>query len=186
MLACYWLSYELAIMKRLLGYIAFTALSCIPFLSILQTEPPSKHVVLASTTTQTVKTAVVSPVKPTAPAHVVAQAAVPLPTPVIQQTPVIEVPDYPTDHAAIMAQAGIAASDYEYVNWTIQKESSWNVHATEPTTGACHLEQSLPCSKDGCTTLDAVCQLAFANRYVLSRYGSWINEIAFHKLHGWY
>lgn len=85
-----------------------------------------------------------------------------------------------------MAAAGISSDNYADANWLINAESSWNPGAIEPTTGACHLEQSNPCGKDGCFVADMVCQLAWSNRYVLTRYGSWANAVAFHKLMGYY
>lgn len=85
-----------------------------------------------------------------------------------------------------MASAGIAPSDYDNAEWLISTESSWNQFAVEPTTGACHLEQSLPCGKDGCLGSDAVCQLSWANNYIIGRYGNWSNAVTFHKLMGYY
>jgi hypothetical protein len=85
-----------------------------------------------------------------------------------------------------MAEAGIASSDYGYVEWTINAESGWNPNEVEPSSGACHLEQTVPCGKDGCSAADEVCQLRWANKYVLGRYGSWAAEVAFHKANNYY
>lgn len=85
-----------------------------------------------------------------------------------------------------MQQAEIPENDWVFVEWTINIESSWNPYAVEPTTGACHLEQSNPCGKDGCGVDDNVCQLRWADNYTRNRYGSWANEVAFHKINGYY
>lgn len=86
----------------------------------------------------------------------------------------------------MMAAAGITSDDYSDAEWLISTESSWNQYAVEPNTGACHLEQSLPCGKDGCLGSDAVCQLSWANSYIIGRYGSWANAVAFHLESGYY
>lgn len=79
----------------------------------------------------------------------------------------------PTTHDELMAAAGIQPADYGAVDYIVSHESSWDVNATEPTTGAHGLPQALPYSKTGCGWVDAVCQLSWANRYAISRYGGW-------------
>jgi hypothetical protein len=100
--------------------------------------------------------------------------------------PASALPVTPSNHERLMASAGIATVDYGYVEWTINMESSWNPYAREPTTGACNLGQENPCGKSGCTLIDSVCELRWVNGYVLGRYGSWANEVTYHKLHGYY
>jgi hypothetical protein len=89
-------------------------------------------------------------------------------------------------HEELMAEAGIAASDFANADWTVSHESGWNPYAVEPTSGACHLGQELPCGKSGCAVTDEVCQLRWMNSYVLARYGSWSAEVAFHEENGYY
>lgn len=108
----------------------------------------------------------------------VAQSIVSTPQPVIQP--------YNGSHEDMMAAAGISPNDYTNVEWTINKESSWNVNSAEPTTGACGLAQELPCGKSGCSRLDGICQLRWADQYVKNRYGTWANEVAFHQANNYY
>lgn len=96
-------------------------------------------------------------------------------------------PTMPTgSHTDLMAAAGINPGDYANVEWTVEIESQWDATEVNSSSGACHLEQSNPCGKDGCLITDLVCQLAWMNNYVLSTYGSWANEVAFHQANGWY
>lgn len=69
--------------------------------------------------------------------------------------------------------SGIAERDWQYVDYIIQKESSWNPYARNASSGAGGLPQALPYSKTGCAWGDAVCQLRWANGYAINRYGSW-------------
>lgn len=85
-----------------------------------------------------------------------------------------------------MQLAGIDQNDWAAVDWTVSVESSWNPYAVEPTTGACNLGQELPCGKSGCALTDEVCELRWMNSYVMARYGSWWNEVAFHKANNYY
>lgn len=91
-----------------------------------------------------------------------------------------------TTHTDLLSAAGIELSDHADAEWLIAAESSWNPYAVEPTTGACHLEQSLPCGKDGCNVADTICQLNWTRIYIASRYGSWSNAVSFHKVNNYY
>ena len=54
---------------------------------------------------------------------------------------------------------------------------------------ACGVAQELPCGKSGCgmpPNADGACQIRWMNSYVLSRYGSWANAVAWHNAHNWY
>ncbi|GAA1789002.1 MULTISPECIES: transglycosylase SLT domain-containing protein [Leucobacter] len=73
-----------------------------------------------------------------------------------------------------MAAAGIAKSDWGYVDYIISHESTWNPNATNASSGACGLAQALPCSKvPGGNGYDPVANLQWASGYAVSRYGSW-------------
>jgi len=81
------------------------------------------------------------------------------------------------DHATLMALAGISSDDFGYVDYIVSHESSWNLYATEPTSGAYGLCQSLPASKMASAGSDwqdnPVTQLSWCNSYAVSAYGSW-------------
>ncbi len=76
-----------------------------------------------------------------------------------------------------MARAGIAASDFNYVDYIVQKESRWNTHARNASSGAYGLCQALPGSKMASAGSDwadnPVTQLRWCSGYAKSRYGSW-------------
>jgi seryl-tRNA synthetase len=81
-------------------------------------------------------------------------------------------------HTDWMAQAGISASDYGYVDYIVTHESGWN--ATEYNksgSGAYGLGQALPASKMAAYGSDymtnPITQLIWANAYAVGRYGSW-------------
>lgn len=78
-----------------------------------------------------------------------------------------------TTHTDLMAQAGISPSDYGAVEYIVSHESSWDQSATEPNTQAHGLVQALPFSKTGCSWDDAVCTLAWGQKYADSRYNGW-------------
>lgn len=86
------------------------------------------------------------------------------------------------DKMALMAKAGISASDYAYVNYIVSRESSWRPTAQgfprgTPYTGAYGLCQAYPGSKMGTAGSDwldnPVTQLRWCHGYAKSRYGSW-------------
>ena len=70
--------------------------------------------------------------------------------------------------------------------WLINKESGCNPNAINQSSGACGVAQELPCGKSGCALGDGACQVIWMNKYVLARYGSWANAVAFHQSHNWY
>ena len=73
-----------------------------------------------------------------------------------------------------MTAAGIAKSDWGYVDYIISHESTWNPNATNASSGACGLAQALPCSKvPGGNGYDPVANLRWASGYAADRYGSW-------------
>ena len=83
-----------------------------------------------------------------------------------------------------IAMAGI--TDLANAKELIRRESNCNPNAVNPSSGACGVAQELPCGKSGCKLGDGACQVAWMNRYVTSRYGSFANAIAFHNQKGWY
>lgn len=81
-----------------------------------------------------------------------------------------------------MNQAGITDQGNAYI--LIMRESGCNPNAVNRSSGACGIPQALPCSKLG--TSDPVEQLRWMQGYVVARYGSWANAVAFHNSHNWY
>ena len=76
-------------------------------------------------------------------------------------------------HNGWMAAAGISPSDYQYVEYIVQKESSWNPLSINSSSGACSLVQALPSSKIGANWNDPVTALRWGNSYVAARYSGW-------------
>ena len=81
-------------------------------------------------------------------------------------------------HADWMRAAGIAESDFGYVDAIISRESGWGVTKWNYSgSGAYGLGQALPASKMAPYGADymtnPVTQLRWANAYAVGRYGSW-------------
>lgn len=85
-----------------------------------------------------------------------------------------------------MAAAGIAESDWGYVDFIARAESGWNPNATNPSSGACGVIQALPCSKVPGNGYDPVDNLRWANGYATARYGSWAGAYAFWTGNHWW
>lgn len=83
-----------------------------------------------------------------------------------------------------IAAAGIA--DVANANELIRRESGCNPLAVNSSSGACGIAQELPCGKSGCSITDGACQIRWMNSYVVGRYGSWANAVAFHNANNWY
>lgn len=85
-----------------------------------------------------------------------------------------------------MAAAGIAESDWAYVDYIANKESGWNPNATNASSGACGLIQAYPCSKVPGNGYDPVDNLKWANGYAVGRYGSWAGAYDFWLANNWW
>lgn len=90
--------------------------------------------------------------------------------------------------ASYMAAAGIAQSDWNYVDYVITRESGWNV-ASKSSNGCYGLGQACPGSKlvAACPNWDAdpACQLRFFSAYA-SRYGGWAGAYNVWIAKGWW
>lgn len=84
-----------------------------------------------------------------------------------------------------MTAAGIAKSDWTYVNYIVSRESGWNPNATNRSSGACGLVQVYPCSKLA-NAKDPVVNLRWANGYAKGRYGGWSSAYSFWKNNHWW
>lgn len=96
-----------------------------------------------------------------------------------------------------MRQAGIPESDWQWVDYIVTKESSWNPSARGQLTNvmhngkliqdrACGLAQSLPCIKVGANWDDPVVSLKWQHNYVKGRYGSYKGAYDFWVANKWY
>ena len=89
----------------------------------------------------------------------------------------------PGSHEDWMRAAGIAESDFGYVNFIIGKESRWTWNAKNKSSGAYGLCQALPASKMASAGSDymtnPITQLKWCSSYAKRRYGSWAN--AYHE-----
>lgn len=85
-----------------------------------------------------------------------------------------------------MTAAGIASSDWAYVDYIVSRESGWNPNATNSSSGACGLVQALPCSKVPGNGYDPVDNLRWASGYATGRYGSWAGAYRFWTTHHWW
>jgi hypothetical protein len=85
-----------------------------------------------------------------------------------------------------MAAAGIAESDWGYVDYIVGHESGWNPNATNKSSGACGLVQALPCSKVPGNGYDPVDNLRWGTGYAVGRYGSWAGAYAFWVKNHWW
>ena len=74
------------------------------------------------------------------------------------------------------------------MNNIFMRESGNNPSAINPTSGACGLPQSLPCSKMNCELSEAgrACQTEWARQYAVSRYGSFVQAWEFWLANNWW
>lgn len=101
----------------------------------------------------------------------------------------VELP--PGSHEDWMASAGIAASDYGYVNYIVGRESGWSTTKYNYAgSGAYGLCQSLPASKmasaGGDYMTNPITQLKWCNSYAVGRYGSWAAAYDFWITRHWW
>ena len=85
-----------------------------------------------------------------------------------------------------MLEAGIPENQWDVAYELVRRESTWNPSAVNPSSGACGLQQELPCGKSGCNLGDAICGLKWMQEYVNSRYGGWGQAVAWHNANNWY
>lgn len=85
-----------------------------------------------------------------------------------------------------MSAAGIAESDWGYVDYIVTKESGWNPNAVNPSSGASGLVQALPCEKVPGNCLDPVDNLRWGDSYAKQRYGSWAAAYDFWMNNHWW
>ncbi|MDT2597383.1 phage tail tape measure protein [Enterococcus dongliensis] len=93
-------------------------------------------------------------------------------------------------HENWMRMAGFKPSEYGAISYIVNHESSWNPSATNPSSGAYGLPQSLPASKLASAGSDwrtnPITQLRWMRDYVNERYGGANGAQAFWKRNHWY
>ncbi|MDT2646863.1 tape measure protein [Enterococcus dongliensis] len=93
-------------------------------------------------------------------------------------------------HENWMRLAGFKPSEYSAINYIVNHESSWNPSATNPSSGAYGLPQSLPASKLASAGSDwrtnPITQLRWMRNYVNERYGGANGASSFWKANHWY
>ncbi|MFC0439679.1 LysM peptidoglycan-binding domain-containing protein [Kutzneria buriramensis] len=96
----------------------------------------------------------------------------------------------PATGSVQQAAASVFGPQYGCAADIITRESSWNPHATNPTSGAYGLAQALPGSKMAAAGPDwatnPATQLAWMRSYVDARYGGACAAWAFWQAHHWY
>ena len=90
------------------------------------------------------------------------------------------------DKQSWLAASGIPQSEWGYVDSIVTRESGWNPNAVNPSSGACGLGQQLPCGKWAGEWNNPIHALRAMNQYVLARYGSWQNAVAFWNANHYY
>ena len=85
-----------------------------------------------------------------------------------------------------LSQTSISETDYQYVDYIVGRESSWNPNAINKNYGACSLAQALPCNKIGNEWNNPIIALNWMDSYVKSRYKSWESACNFWISHNWY
>lgn len=94
------------------------------------------------------------------------------------------------EHQKQMKKANISKEDQKYANYIIDKESSWNKHATNNETGAYGLCQALP--PDTMKEFgedykeNEITQLKWCDNYAKKRYEGWDEAYEFWKKNKWW
>lgn len=98
--------------------------------------------------------------------------------------------DISKDKKDIMSAVGISEDDYDYVDYIVSHESSWDYQATNESSGAYGLCQALPGNKMAESGTDwkinPITQMDWCNNYAIERYGSWENAQIFWKENQWW
>jgi hypothetical protein len=94
------------------------------------------------------------------------------------------------EQAKTMAEQIVPSSQFMCFSDIIERESSWDVHATNPSSGAYGLGQALPGYKMASMGSEwrnsALVQIKWALSYMTGRYGSPCAAWAFWQAHNWY
>ncbi len=127
----------------------------------------------------------IEPIKVDIPKEVKPATAIENKKPVVKPTPV-KTYVVTGNKQDWLRQAGIAESDWRYVDYIVHKESTWNPQAVNKSSGACSLVQALPCSKIGSEWRNPVTALKWQKQYVAERYGGYAQAYSFWLVNNWY
>lgn len=99
-------------------------------------------------------------------------------------------PAVPSGSPKAIARSMVPAGQWACFDFIISHESGWDVHATNPSSGAYGLGQALPGSKMSSAGPDwrnnPRTQLRWVLGYMNGRYGSPCGAMSFWKAHHWY
>jgi hypothetical protein len=91
---------------------------------------------------------------------------------------------------AMLARFGWGASQFSCLDSLWTRESKWNIHATNPTSGAYGIPQALPGTKMASAGPDwrnsAITQITWGLGYIRNVYGSPCGAWGHSEGHGWY
>lgn len=91
---------------------------------------------------------------------------------------------------SLMPSFGMSSSDFDCIDRIWTQESGWQVTATNPSSGAYGIPQSLPADKMASAGSDwrtnPATQIKWGLGYIKDRYGSACNAANFKFSHGWY
>jgi len=129
-----------------------------------------------------------SSAKPTPPATTKAAAPAPATT---KPAPVVtHVDPYAGLSAYQIAERIVPSGQFGCFDWIVTRESGWDVHATNPSSGAYGLGQALPGYKMASAGSDwrdnPVTQIKWTLNYMDERYGSPCSAQSFWEAHNWY
>jgi hypothetical protein len=117
-------------------------------------------------------------------------APAPTSTPTTPSTPKPTTPTGSYGSAYAIAQSMVPSGQFACFSNIIERESGWNVHATNPSSGAYGLGQALPGSKMASAGSDwennPTTQIKWVLSYMDSRYGSPCGAWSFWQAHNWY
>jgi hypothetical protein len=91
---------------------------------------------------------------------------------------------------ALLGDYGFSSGQFGCLDSLWQKESGWNMHASNPSSGAYGIPQALPGSKMGSVGADwrtnPVTQIKWGLSYIKSTYGSPCGAWSHSQSNGWY
>ncbi|MEY9859401.1 chemotaxis protein histidine kinase CheA [Catenulispora sp. GAS73] len=124
---------------------------------------------------------------PSAPTTTPTQTPTPKPTPTTPKPPA---PTGSYGDAYSIAQSMVPSGQFACFSNIVERESGWNVHATNPSSGAYGLGQALPGDKMASAGSDwennPTTQIKWVLSYMDSRYGSPCGAWSFWQSHSWY
>lgn len=174
------------IRKLLIAGIVFLCLSNIPASdshidnSIVYAQEPAQKV-------QDQKPKLAKTERPVTKAKPKKQAK-PKPKPVVKQQPIAPpvTPVAGCDQLSqLLANIGLSAQEVDAAIQIATRESTCNSQAVNASSGACNFFQEFPCGKWGGLN-DIIGHLKGADTYAKTRYGGWLEALAFWNANNWW